>query len=105
MEELVHRDQAVVLDHNPVAERAAPTGLVVVEHHTLPAVVDIRHLVVHWNLVGVVDSLEVVGSPEVDSPWAVDSLLEEGLGCIDEELDCIDRSEDHSLAEESLRVH
>lgn len=99
MEELVHMDQAVVLDHTPVVERAAPTGLVEVAHHTLPAVVDIRHLVVHWNLVG------VVGSLEVDSPWAVDSLLEEGLGWTDEQLDCIDRLGDHNLAEESLKVH
>lgn len=94
---LVHMDSAVVLDHSWVVARAVPMDLVVADHHNLLVVAGIPHLVVRCNPVA------VVGSPGMDSPWVVDSLLEE-LGCIDAQLDCIGLPEDHNLAEESLRV-
>ena len=73
--------------------------LVVVEdRHTLLAVVGIPHREVHCNFVA------VAGNLEVDSLRMVDSLLEVELGCIDEQLDCVDPSEDHNLAEESLKT-
>jgi hypothetical protein len=90
--------QSVVLEHSPVAEEAVPIDLVVVVRHKFPALGDSLPQCVRHNFDVMLDGFGW-------GDWSVpDSLLGAESDCNNGQIDCIDRPDDHNLAEESLKI-